>query len=92
MRIVVRLFGDIAQAIGNRHSLELGEGSTVGTLTRELAKKVEQKRQGYLGGYRVGGSELAILVNGRNIDLMDGVATVLREGDDVVILIPTMGG
>jgi len=92
MRIVVRLFGDVAQAIGNRHSLELGEGSTVGMLAKELAKKVGQKRQGYLGEYRVGGSEMAILVNGRNIDLMDGVATVLREGDDVVILIPTMGG
>ena len=92
MKITVRVFGELAQIIGNRHILDLSEGSTVGALTKELANRAGQKRQGYLGEYRVGGGEIAILVNGRNIDLLDGVGTILREGDDVVILIPTMGG
>ncbi len=92
MRIIVRVFGELAQIFGKRHNLELGEGSTVGALTKELADKVGQKRQGYLAEYRVDGGELAILVNGKNIDLLDSVGTILREGDDVVILIPTMGG
>lgn len=64
----------------------------MGTLTNRIANEAGLKRQGYLGRYKVGGSELAILVNGRNIDLLDGVGTVLEDGDEVVILPPSAGG
>ncbi|MDH5201545.1 MAG: MoaD/ThiS family protein [Candidatus Bathyarchaeota archaeon] len=40
----------------------------------------------------MGGGDLAILVNGRNIELLGGVETPLRDGDEVVILVPTSGG
>jgi molybdopterin converting factor small subunit len=40
----------------------------------------------------VGGGDLAILVNGRNVELLDGLMTALRDGDEVVILVPTSGG
>ena len=92
MKVTVRVFGEIAEILGRRHILELDEGVTVGTLTSRMADEAGLKRQGYLGSYKVGGSELAILVNGRNIDLLDGVRTALRDGDDIVLLPPSAGG
>lgn len=92
MEVTVRVFGDLAPILGRRHTLKLDEGATVVTVTNRMAQKTGLKRQGYLGSYRVGGGELALLVNGRNIALLDGVRTALREGDEVVILPPTAGG
>jgi molybdopterin converting factor small subunit len=92
MKVTVRVFGELAPIIGNRHVQELGEGATIMTLTGKLAKKAGLKRHGYLGSYKVGGGDLAILVNGHNIELLDGVKTALRDGDEVVLLIPTSGG
>lgn len=89
---MVRVFGELAQIVGNRHNLELGDKATMSTLADEIERITGQKRPGYLGEFEVGGSEMAILVNGRNIDLLDGLKTVLRDGDEVVLLIPTMGG
>jgi len=92
MRITVRVYGDLARHLGRRHALELDEGATVGTLTSRMAQEAGLKRQGYLDSYKVGGSELAIMVNGRNIALLDGVKTALRDGDEVVLLPPSAGG
>ncbi|UCH58014.1 MAG: MoaD family protein [Candidatus Bathyarchaeota archaeon] len=92
MKVNVRVFGEPVQMIGKRHTLELAEGATIITLTNKLAEKAGLKRRGYFGEYKVGGGDLAILVNGRNIELLDGVKTALRDGDEVVILIPTTGG
>jgi molybdopterin converting factor small subunit len=64
----------------------------VSTLTTHMARKAGLKRQSYLGKYKVGGGDLAILVNGRNIALLDGVKTALWDGDEVVLLPPTAGG
>lgn len=91
MRVTVRVFGDISAVIGRRHELEVPEGATLGAVAKAVGEKTGQ-RQGHLGEFAVGGKDLAILVNGRNIDLLDGVSTVLREGDEVVIMQPTAGG
>jgi molybdopterin converting factor small subunit len=92
MQVRIRVFGDIASEIGGNHTLDLDEGATVGSLTKEIARKAGQRRRGYLGRYRIGGADLAILVNGRNIDLLEGLETILKDGDDVVLLIQNMGG
>ncbi len=92
MRVTVRVFGELTQILSRRSLLELDEGATVGTLASRIANEAGLKRHGYLGNFKVGGSELAILVNGRNIALLDGVGTVLKDGDEVVILPPSAGG
>jgi molybdopterin synthase sulfur carrier subunit len=92
MKVNVRIFGNLAALLGNRQVVELNEGATVATLSSRLAESAGLKRQGYLGDYKVNGNDLAILVNGRNIRLLDGVDTVLRDRDEVVILPPTAGG
>jgi molybdopterin converting factor small subunit len=92
MKVNVSIFGDLAAVLGRKQIVELDEGSTVATLARRIAEKGGVTRQGYLGRYKLGGDELTVLVNGRNIHLLSGPATVLRDGDEVVILPPVAGG
>lgn len=92
MRIRVRVFGDLVPLLGRNHLIELDNYGTVGTLTGVIAEKAGMRRSGYLGKFKVSGGDLAILVNGRNIDLLDGVKTILQDGDEVVYLPPAPGG
>ena len=92
MKVTVRVFADLVPVIGRKHYLELDDDATVGTLTSKIARKAGQKRLGYLGNYRIIGGDLAILVNGRNIDLLEGLKTPLSDGDEVVFMPPAAGG
>jgi len=92
MKVNVQVFADLVPVIGRKHYLELDDDATVGTLTSKIARKAGQKRRGYLGNYRIIGGDLAILVNGRNIDLLEGLKTPLSDGDEVVFMPPAAGG
>jgi len=92
MKVNVRIFGDLATILGRKQIVELKQDATVATLTNAIAERAGLKRQGYLGNYKVGGDDLAILVNGKNIHLLDSTETALQDGDEVVILPPTAGG
>jgi len=92
MKITLRIFGDLAPILGRHHSITIDEGSTVSTLINKIAKQAGMKRQGFLGKYRVSGGDLAILINGRNIAVLDREKTVLQDGDEVIFLPPTAGG
>jgi molybdopterin converting factor small subunit len=91
MRITVCVFGDISTIIGKRYEMELPIGSTVGTLANKIGEQTGQC-QGYLGKFRVGSKDLDIFINGRSINMLKGVATVLKDSDEVVIMQPTAGG
>ena len=92
MKINVRVFGELSETTGKKHTIELQEGANVKNLTNKIGEKIGQQRQGYLGNYKVGGKELAILINGKNVELIEGLQTPLVDGDEVVLLIYTMGG
>ena len=92
MNVTVRVFADLVPVIGRRHHIELDDGATVGTLISILAKKTGQKRRGYLGNHRVIGGDLAILVNGKNIDLLKRLDTPLSDGAEIVFMPPAAGG
>jgi molybdopterin converting factor small subunit len=92
MKIKVRLFGDVSEAVGSKHIVELNEHSTILTLTNRIQRETGHSRGGYLGGFKVGGPDLAIMVNGKNIQLLDGIRTKLCDEDDVVIMPFVVGG
>ena len=92
MKVKVRLFGDVSETIGSKHTVELDENSTIVSLTNQIQRETGYTRSGYLGGFKVGGPDLAIMVNGKNIQLLDGVDTKLCEEDDVVIMPFVVGG
>jgi molybdopterin converting factor small subunit len=92
MKVTVRIFGELTIILGNRHTLEFDESTTVGRLVSRLARMSGQTVPGFLGEHRVDGRDIAILVNGRNTKLLEGQQTKIEDGDEVVFLIPTSGG
>lgn len=92
MKVKVRIFGDLSSTIGNKHYIELKRDATVRTLTNVIAQKAGQTRRGYLGRFKVGSADLAIMVNGKNVTLLDGLNTLLNDEDDVVIMPFVVGG
>jgi molybdopterin converting factor small subunit len=92
MKVKVRLFGDVAEMVGSKHSIELKDDSTILSLTNRIQRETGHSRGGYLGEFKVGGPDLAIMVNGKNIQLLDGLQTKLCEEDDIVIMPFVVGG
>ena len=92
MKVKVRLFGDVAQMVGSKHIVELDDNSTVLSLTNQIQRESGHNRGGYLGYFQVGGPDLAIMVNGKNIQLLDGINTEICDKDDVVIMPFVIGG
>jgi molybdopterin converting factor small subunit len=54
--------------------------------------KLTQQPHDYLGEFRIGSRDLSVLVNGRSIEVLNGTSTILKDGDEVVIMQPTAGG
>jgi molybdopterin converting factor small subunit len=92
MKIKVRLFGDVAEMVGSKHLVELNESSTILSLTNRIQRDKGYNRGGYLGEFKVGGPDLAIMVNGKNIMLLEGINTKLHNEDDIVIMPFVVGG
>jgi MoaD family protein len=91
MRIIVRVYGDIARIIGRNHEVEIVESATIATLLNKLGQKTGQ-RQGYIGEFKIGGNDLAVILNGRNVETLGGTGLSLKDGDEIVIMRPTAGG
>lgn len=92
MKVRVRVFGDISATVGSKHSLELPDTATVLTLTNTIQTNAGKTRRGYLGPFKVGGADLAIMINGKNIALLQGTETRLQDHDDIVIMPFVVGG
>lgn len=94
MLIHCTLLGQAREAAGaDGAAVELADGSTVADLLRRLAEvhgpafaRAVQQEDGQIT------SELAILVNNRNVSLLSSLATPLRHGDAVALLPVISGG
>ena len=92
MKVKVRLFGDVSESVGSKHTVEIDGETTVLNVTNIIQKKAGLTRGGFIGEFRVGGQDVAIMINGKNIALLEGVNTKLSDGDDVVVLPFVVGG
>lgn len=82
MKVVVRAFGPISEALGRLQYVELPEGSTLENLAEKLQKETVPR-------IPLLNSNLKILVNG-TVSTRNG--RILDEGDRVDILSPFAGG
>ena len=92
MTVKVRIYGEISKIYGKEQNLELNEKTTVLKLINIIQKKGRTTHNRYLGKHKVGSADLAIIVNGKNIALLEGLNTVLADEDDVVIMPFVDGG
>ena len=92
MSIKVKLFADLREIVGKKEIN--ASAKNVGELLYYLGEKYDKLEEELFKGK---GLEekckfLNILVNGRNIELLDGLQTKLSEEDKIAIFPPIGGG
>ena len=93
MKVEVRVYAGLRRVLGGKNLIvKLKEGARVKDLVLKLGGKVEASGNLLLGGLRLAEASLIVLVNGRNINSLNGPDTVLREGDLVAFMPVTEGG
>jgi molybdopterin converting factor small subunit len=95
VKVRVRTIG-LLKALFGLGELEviLPDGATVDALLGRLAETYGEPAAGHLTrpAEGTGHPSLRVMVNGRDIAVLDGRQTPLDEGDDVLILTPIAGG
>ena len=88
----VRVFGSLMPIVGELLTIELEEGAKIGLLKRMIFERADlralREREELVGE---GGRPL-ILLNGRNVETLEGDETELRDGDLVILISPFAGG
>lgn len=96
MKIEVKVFGDFIDFLGgSKLTVELNEGAKVADLISRMAEiKAGFREKMEVLSRRRGATDygLTILVNGKNINVLNGLDTRLKDGDNVVFLPPVAGG
>jgi len=91
MKVNVRVFDVLVPILGKKHYLELKDDSTIDTLINVIIEK-EGLNRDIVYNELFGTKDVAIILNGKNIDLLEGVHTVLHDGDEVIFFPPAVGG
>jgi len=92
MQVKVRIFGEISRVYGGKHIIEVQENSTVSSVIHKIQENAGLTQSDHLGEWQIGSQELAILINGKNVDLMNGINSTIHEKDDIVITPYVVGG
>ena len=95
MKIILHTILGIKDAIGQRMTeVELPPGSKVADLLTYMKERWGDKLSIRLFNPINGGvlPHVRILVNGQAINFLEGMETLLNEGDEVLILPPVSGG
>lgn len=92
MRVNVRIFGEISKIYGSKHTIEIQDNSTISSIIGKIQENAGFTQSDYMGEWRVESSDLAIIVNGKNVNLMNGLKTTVHDNDDIVITPYVVGG
>ncbi len=95
MKVKVRAFGDLVPLLGSELTIELEEEAEISDLIQKISEKTEgfrEKIEGLSKRRGITDSGLVILLNGRNINLLNGEKTPLKDDDVVTFLPPAAGG
>ena len=91
MKVKVRAFGRLAANLGNELVIELKPDSKIGDMLSTLRERTEAVQKEALTRFDRTEPELTILLNGQNIQAMDGLETPLKDGD-LILLLPAVHG
>jgi molybdopterin synthase sulfur carrier subunit len=94
MKVEVKFFTSLREITGRKlEEVQFQGVLTVGELLTQLSVKYSKKFREYI--YDKKGEihgHLSILVNGKSINVLQGLDTELKEGDTIAILPPVGGG
>jgi adenylyltransferase/sulfurtransferase len=93
LAVIVKFFASFREAVGKEQE-SIEAVTDVASLLDELVKKFGEKlvEQLYQPGTKKLRETVHILVNGRAINLLEGLSTPLKDGDVVAIFPPVSGG
>ena len=93
MTIQVKGYLTLQKLVGRR-SIDVADGETLRALFETLAREIGPTFAGQVLDAAGGPQEhIAVLINGRSCRILpDGLDTRLRDGDEVAIFPPVMGG
>lgn len=93
MQVTVKSFATLRNVMESRLTQELNDGSTLSDLLTLLMERYPGLRDEiFEEGRRELQDYVNILVNGRNINFINGLDTELKDGDLVVLFPPAGGG
>ena len=92
MKVKVRAFGRLITNLGNEMVVELKPNSKIGDLLSLLRQKTEAVQKEALIRFDRIEPELTILLNGQNIQTLNGLKTPVKDGDLILLLPPVHGG
>lgn len=95
MTVKVRSIALIKTLLGQAEmDLDLPGGTSIDGLLARLAEVGGEKLAPYLAVPKEESAHapLRVMVNGRDIGVLEGRRTVLQDGDDILVFIPIAGG
>ncbi len=91
MKVKVRSFAGFGYILGREKVVELSEGSKVEGLLSALCSEHRELQALLFAGAELK-EDVNVLVNGKNIESLQGMKTELLEGDEVAIFPAAIGG
>lgn len=94
MKVIVRYFTVLREVTGKREEeIDAKKGSTIEDILNFLNGKYGKEFEKYvLSGRRHKGLKLLFLMNGQNIEQLEGLKTKLYDGSILTIMPPVAGG
>jgi len=91
-KVEARFHGGLQKVFQEKvRQVDLGKAPNVRDLVEVLCSSPERRRELYDDHGHIR-SNLTILKNGRNIELLSGLDTELNDGDKVAVFLPVYGG
>ncbi len=91
MKVKVKMLGHLTASLGNEKIIELADKTTIGDLLSMLKEKTVALQKEALFRFDRTEPELTILLNGQNIQTLDGLKTTLKDRD-LILLLPAVHG
>lgn len=90
MDVYVDIFGVLVPLIGRRLKIALGEGADVSALISHLRNQAREEVRVRVQEI-LADQALTILVNGKNVNILNGAPAYLEDGD-LITLLPAFAG
>lgn len=91
MKVKVKALGRLSSSLGKEKNVELADEATIGDLLSVLKEKTVTVQKEALFRFDRTEPELTVLLNGQNIQTLDGLKTALKDGD-LILLLPSIHG